>query len=165
MKASSIIVVATFILLALAAAYYLSTYATGDEGARVEFVGPDGTVTTVYVEVADTLREVQDGLMYRTSLDEHKGMLFIFGTDSPKSFWMKNTPLPLDMVFVAGRMAVVDINRNATPNSTDVFTSKESCRYVVEVNGGFCDEHGIREGDRMKIYTEADSPNSDAGVA
>ncbi len=165
MKASSIIVAVSLIVLALAAAYYLSTYATGYEGARIEFVDPDGTVTTVYVEVADTLPEVQDGLMYRTSLDEHKGMLFIFGTDSPKTFWMKNTPLPLDMVFVNGQMAVVDINRNATPNSTDVFTSKESCRYVVEVNGGFCDEHGISEGDRMRICLEANGPNSGAAAA
>ncbi len=152
MKASSIIVLATLIILALAAAYYLSMYATGDEGNRVEFVDSNGTVTTVYVEVADTPQSLQRGLMYRTSLDEYKGMLFIFSSDAPQSFWMKNTPLPLDMVFVNSQMAIVDINHNATPYSLDVFTSKESCKYVVEVNGGFCNEHGIGAGDQMRIF-------------
>lgn len=152
MKASSIIVIATLMILALAAAYYLSMYAKGDEGGRVEFVGSNGTATTVYVEVADTPKAQQKGLMYRTSLDEHKGMLFIFSREVPQSFWMKNTPLPLDMVFVNSSMAVVDINHNATPYSTNVFTSKEQCKYVVEVNGGFCEEHGIGVGDEMRIY-------------
>jgi uncharacterized membrane protein (UPF0127 family) len=165
MKASNIIIIATLIVLALAAAYYLSTYATGDEGNRVEFVGSNGMVTTVYVEVADTPEALRQGLMYRTSLDEHKGMLFIFSRDVPQSFWMENTPLPLDMVFVNSRMAVVDINHNATPYSLDVFTSKESCRYVVEVNGGFCEEHGIGVGDRMKIYLKANGSSSYAGAA
>ncbi len=152
MKASSVIVIATLIILALAAAYYLSLYAMGDEGNRVEFADSNGTVTTVYVEVADTPQSLQRGLMYRTSLDEYKGMLFIFSSDAPQSFWMKNTPLPLDMVFVNSQMAIVDINHNATPYSLDVFTSKESCRYVVEVNGGFCEEHGIGVGDQMRIF-------------
>ncbi len=152
MKASSTIIVATLIILALAAAYYLSMHAAGDDGSRVEFVSPDGMVTTVYVEVADTPQALKNGLMYRTSLGEHDGMLFIFDRDGPQSFWMRNTPLPLDMVFVNGEMEVVDINHNATPYSESVFTSRESCRYVVEVNGGFCEKHGIREGDRMNIY-------------
>jgi hypothetical protein len=160
MKAGSTIVIATLIILALAAAYYLSMYATGDEGNRVEFVDSNGTVATVFVEVADTPQALQKGLMYRTSLDEHKGMLFIFSREVPQSFWMKNTPLPLDMVFVNGQMAVVDINHNATPYSVDVFTSKESCKYVVEVNGGFCLEHGIDAGDRMSIYLKANGPSS-----
>jgi uncharacterized membrane protein (UPF0127 family) len=76
----------------------------------------------------------------------------------PQSFWMENTPLPLDMIFVNGQMAIVDINRNATPYSEDIYTSKESCKYVVEVNGGFCDKHGIREGDRMKVYLKSNGP-------
>ncbi len=151
MKASSIIVIATLIILALAAAYYLSMYVAGDEGNRVEFVDTNGTVTTVYVEVADSPPEQQKGLMYRTSMDEYRGMLFIFNGDSPRSFWMKNTPLPLDMVFVNSGMGIVDINHNATPYCEDVFTSRSGCEYVVEVNGGFCDKHGIDVGDRVKI--------------
>jgi uncharacterized membrane protein (UPF0127 family) len=159
MRASSIIVIATLVILALAAAYYLSMYVSGDQGGRVEFIGPDGTVATVYVEVADTPQALQKGLMYRTSLDEHRGMLFIFSRETPQSFWMKNTPLPLDMVFVNSGKAIVDINHNATPYSTDVFTSKESCKYVVEVNGGFCEEHGICVGDNMNIYLKANGPS------
>lgn len=152
MKASRIIVITAFIILALVAAYYLSMYAIGDEGNRVESTDSNGRVTTVYVEVADTPREQERGLMYRASMDEHKGMLFIFSGDAPRSFWMKNTPLPLDMVFVNSRMDIVDINHNATPNSLNVFTSKEGCKYVVEVNGGFCRGHGIGVGDQIKLY-------------
>ncbi|HTX43836.1 MAG TPA: DUF192 domain-containing protein, partial [Methanocella sp.] len=151
-KASSIVVVAVLVILALAAAYYLSAYVIGDEGDRVEFVNANGTVTTIYVEVADTPQAQQRGLMERASLDEHNGMLFVFSVDGPESFWMENTPLPLDMIFVNHELAIVDINHNATPYSRDVFTSKESCRYVVEVNGGFCDKYGIGVGDRMRIY-------------
>ncbi len=152
MKAGSVIIIVSVVILAVAAAYYLNTDAADDGGSRVEFFGSNGTATTVYVEVADTPQALQRGLMYRTSMDEHDGMLFIFSGDSPRSFWMKNTPLPLDMVFVNGSMAVVDINHNATPYSTDTFTSKDSCRYVVEVNGGFCEEHGIDIGDRVNMF-------------
>ncbi len=159
MKARYIIAIAALAIFALASAcYYFNYYAVGDGGDRVEFTSANGTVTTVYVEVADTPGALQRGLMYRTSLGEHDGMLFVFGRDATQSFWMQNTPLPLDMIFVNSQMAIVDINRNATPYSERVYTSKDICRYVVEVNGGFCDKHGIREGDHIKIYLKSSSP-------
>lgn len=165
-KARNIIIIAVIAVIAVAAAYYyVNVYAAGEEGSRVDFIGSNGTVTTVYVEVADTPWALQQGLMYRTSMDEHKGMLFVFGWDGPQSFWMENTPLPLDMIFINSRLDIVDINHNATPYSTDVFTSRESCRYVVEVNGGFCERHDIGIGDRVRIYVNSSAPTPYAGAA
>ncbi len=152
MKASWIVVAVLLVLAALAAAYYLSTHAkSNEEGTRVDMISSNGTVT-INVDIADTPQEQQQGLMHRASMDEDHGMLFIFNGDTPQSFWMKNTPLPLDMIFVDSGLAIVDINHNAKPNSENVFTSRQPCKYVVEVNGGFCEAHGIAIGDRIKIY-------------
>jgi len=114
--------------------------------------GSNGNASTVYVEIADTPQAEETGLMYRTSLAEDSGMLFVFDGDWQRSFWMKNTPLPLDMVFVNSQFDIVDINHNATPESEAVFTSKAPCKYVVEVNGGYCNAHGITIGDKIRIY-------------
>jgi uncharacterized membrane protein (UPF0127 family) len=165
MKERNLIIAAIAVLALAAAASAAACYYAGidsDGGSRVDFIGSNGAVTSVYVEVADTPAELQQGLMYRTSLGENNGMLFIFGRDGPESFWMENTPLPLDMVFINSGMEIVDINHNATPNSTSAFTSRESCRYVVEVNGGFCERHGIGIGDKTRIYVNTGSPTSSA---
>lgn len=144
--------IAIVILAVLGAVYYLSTHASGnEEGTRIDLIGSNGT-TTVYVEIADTPQEQEKGLMDRTSMDEDRGMLFVFSGDHLRSFWMKNTPLPLDMVFVNSDYTIVDINHNAMPESETVFTSRAACKYVVEVNDGYCDAHGIGIGDRIKIY-------------
>ena len=152
MNNSWIVVIILVIVAVLAAAYYFSTHAASNEqGSRVDFIGANGNTSTVYVEVADTPDKEQRGLMYRTSLDPDRGMLFIFDGDGQRSFWMQNTPLPLDMVFVNSKYEIVDINRNATPYSTTTYTAQLPCKYVVEVNGGYCDAHGIGIGDGIKI--------------
>lgn len=149
MKAGSIILL-LLIMLALASLCYLNMRAA--EGCRVEFVNASGVVTTISVEVADTPQEQKKGLMYRTHMDDDEGMLFIFSEDATRYFWMKDTPIPLDMVFINSDYRIVDINYNAIPNSEGVYTSKAICRYVIEVNGGFCREHWIGVGDQVKIY-------------
>jgi uncharacterized membrane protein (UPF0127 family) len=157
MKARWMIGAAFFIsILALAAAYYFSIHVGGinDKGANissVDFVASNGSVSTVYVEVAGTPAEQKKGLMYMTSMDEDKGMIFVFDGDYPRSFWMMNTMLPLDMVFVNSRLEIVDINHNATPYSETVFTSRAGCKYVIEVNGGYCLGHGVSIGDKIKL--------------
>jgi uncharacterized membrane protein (UPF0127 family) len=155
MKARWIIGAAFFIII-LAAAYFFSMHSGGiDEyGANmssVDFVAGNGSVSTVYVEVARTPEEQEKGLMYRTSMDEDRGMIFVFDGDEPRSFWMENTVLPLDMVFVNGRLEIVDINHNATPYSETVFTSRAGCKYVIEVNGGYCLRHGVNAGDKIEL--------------
>ena len=145
MKKLSIVLL--FVLLSIALIYSLSSRG----GARVEFVNASGRVAAISVEVADTPQEQERGLMHRAHLGDDEGMLFVFRDDATRYFWMKDTPIPLDMVFVNGDGRVVDINYNATPNTEDVYASKEACRYVIEVNGGFCNKHSIRVGDLAKI--------------
>lgn len=116
-----------------------------------DIITASGNRTTVYVETADTPSEWEVGLMNRTSMAADHGMLFIFYDDYPRSFWMKNTLIPLDMIFVSSDMNIVDINANATPEDENIFTSAGSSRYVIEVNGGYCKEHGIEIGDKVEL--------------
>src|SRR5690606_4904811 len=106
----------------------------------------------VQVEVADTNFERQRGLMFRTEMADDWGMLFVFDIVKPMSFWMKNTYLPLDMVFIAEDGEVVGIAENARP--LDIGPRYESgapARYVLEVNGGFLGRNGIRVGHTVRL--------------
>jgi uncharacterized membrane protein (UPF0127 family) len=122
-----------------------------NHASTVEFKGDNNTAVIVQVEVADTDSEQEYGLMNRTSMAPYHGMLFVFNDEETRSFWMKDTLISLDMVFLDSSGLIVDINKNATPLSEIVFTAKSPSKYVVEVNGGFCDLHGIRVGDNTTI--------------
>jgi uncharacterized membrane protein (UPF0127 family) len=104
-------------------------------------------ITQIDTEIADTPAKRTHGLMYRRSLPADAGMLFIFDSSQPLAFWMKNTFISLDMVFVSNAKKIVAIAKNATPLSEALIPSGKSAMYVVEVNAGFCDTHGIRTGD------------------
>lgn len=109
--------------------------------------------TSVIAEIADNPITQARGLMFRSSLPEGQGMLFIFGSDEPRSFWMKNTLIPLDLIFAKSDGTIVDIKENFEPcNDFDCprYVSKPAA-YVLEVNAGFVKEHKIAAGDRMKI--------------
>ena len=116
----------------------------------VTIASRDGSrVTTIDVEIADNDRTRTQGLMGRTILHENRGMLFLFDDNEPRSFWMANTPLPLDILFVDAEFRIVRIHRNTRPFSEESLESGAAARNVVEVNAGFCDRHGISEGDRI----------------
>jgi uncharacterized membrane protein (UPF0127 family) len=111
----------------------------------------DGARHVVAVELARTDRERERGLMYRTSLPEGSGMLFIFQENERRAFWMMNTLIPLDMIFIddGGRVAAVIAEaapRTITPRDPGV-----ASRYVLEVNGGWAARHGVRPGDRVRF--------------
>src|SRR5438105_86278 len=74
------------------------------------------------------------------------GMLFVFPTESPQSFWMKNTPLPLDMVFIGADRRIVGIVVDTKPFSTNPLGVDAASQYVLEVHAGFCAQHGIAKG-------------------
>ena len=121
-----------------------------DRGPVAVIRGPGGAVE-VSLEVAATPAERERGLMYRTSLAEGRGMLFVFDADGNQSFWMKNTLIPLDLLFIARDGTVVGIHANATPLSTaDIAVGKPS-RYVLEVPGGWAARHGISAGARVEF--------------
>jgi len=89
--------------------------------------------------------------MYRRDLPELHGMLFLFPREEPLSFWMKNTPLPLDIIFIDTAHKIVSISQNTTPFSEQPLPSGSPAQFVLEVNGGFCQRHGIAAGDRVDL--------------
>lgn len=99
--------------------------------------------------MADEDSERNQGLMDIRNLPQSKGMLFIFEETQPRSFWMANTPLPLDIIFVNADKEIVRIHHNTQPFSEKNFSSGEPAKYVVETNAGYCVSHDIQEG--MKV--------------
>jgi uncharacterized membrane protein (UPF0127 family) len=103
----------------------------------------------VRVEVARTEPEREKGLMFRTSLPQDGGMLIVFDETENHTFWMRNTLIPLDMIFLGDDRAVVGIVANATPRTETARTVGKPSRYVVEVAGGEAAAHGVAAGTRV----------------
>ena len=101
------------------------------------------------VELATNAAERAVGLMNRKELPEGCGMLFDFHDDQPVQFWMHNTYIPLDMIFIAGDGRVVRVAENAKPMSDDLIPSGRPVRAVLEVIGGTARKFGIAPGDRV----------------
>ena len=102
------------------------------------------------VEVADDPAERAEGLMYRQSLADNAGMLFLYPQPQPVEFWMKNTPLSLDIVFVRADGTIARIAANTTPMSEDRIPSGEPVLAVLEVKAGIMQQLGIVVGDRLR---------------
>jgi uncharacterized protein len=101
------------------------------------------------VELASTPEEQAKGLMYRRQLPEGQGMLFDFHREQPTSFWMKNTYIPLDMIFIRGDGRILRIAENTVPLSETLVPSGGPVRAVLEVNAGTAKKLGIAPGDRV----------------
>ena len=101
------------------------------------------------VELAVTPAERSQGLMFRESLADDHGMLFDFGSAKPVSMWMRNTYIPLDIIFIRANGSISRIARNAQPLSDDVIASGEPVTAVLELRGGLTDERGIDVGDQV----------------
>lgn len=122
---------------------------TGLPHGLVVFESKQGEVA-VDVEVAATDKQREIGLMFRRRLDPGTGMLFIMETERQQVFWMKNTLIPLDMVFVASDRRVVGVVENAEPLTLSPRAVDGASRFVVELPGGFARASGIAAGDRMR---------------
>lgn len=120
---------------------------------------PHGQVA-VPVEVADTPERRMRGLMYRTDLPEDGGMIFLFPQDADQSFWMKNTPLPLDMIFISRERQIVGIVHDTKPFSLEPRGVGRPSRYVLEVHAGFAAKHGLAEGQRVEFRDVPPDPAS-----
>lgn len=112
--------------------------------------------TTIDIEIADDLYKIAQGLMFRDSLAENQGMLFIFADEDYRMFWMKNTSIPLDMIFISAAREIVDIHKFTTPFSEQNYHSDRPARYVVEVNAGFTDKYHIGVDDKI-IWSKTES--------
>ena len=102
------------------------------------------------VEIADDPAERAQGLMFRETLADNAGMLFLYPEPQKVEFWMKNTPLSLDIVFVRQDGTIARIAENTTPFSEDTIPSGEAIIAVLEVKGGLMRELGIAVGDRLR---------------
>jgi uncharacterized protein len=118
---------------------------------RVTIESPSGRSSAVDVEIARTPAEVERGLMYRRELASDAGMIFVFDQESEHVFWMKNTFIPLDMIFIGDGGAVVGVVENAEPQTTTPRTVYRKSRYVLEVNGGWSAAHGVKPGDLARF--------------
>ncbi len=116
----------------------------------LQIVTHDGRVHRFRVEIADTYASRERGLMFRKSLGPDAGMLFDFKTEQPVAFWMKNTLIPLDMVFIDARGTVVNVAANAKPMSEANIPSDGPVLGVLEIRGGRAAEIGVQAGDKVR---------------
>ncbi len=118
---------------------------------RVVIAMRSGKEAAFEVEVADTPAKRELGLMYRRDLPADHGMLFIFPEESVLTFWMKNTPIPLDMIFIGSDLKIVGIVPRAAPFTLSARSVNRPSRYVLELNGGAAQERGIEVGDTVRF--------------
>jgi len=110
-----------------------------------------GIIIQIDIEIADSPDKLSTGLMYRRSLPDSAGMLFVLKESKLSCFWMKNTYIPLDIIFADENMEIITIQKNTTPLSEEPIPSKGYSMYVIEVKAGFCDKHRIKIGDFIKF--------------
>ena len=144
------------LLATIAAACALTACAAADKGRAdplledLEVVTAKGQTHRFEVEIADTDQERALGLMNRESLPRDRGMLFQFEEMGERAFWMRNTYIPLDIIYIAADGKIVSIARNTTPFSEAPIPSNGPANGVLEINGGQAAELGIEPGDTVK---------------
>jgi uncharacterized membrane protein (UPF0127 family) len=109
--------------------------------------GDDKPIVAIDIEIADDEAKREVGMMGRPEMEERQGMLFIFEEEQMASFWMRNTILSLDMIFIDKHGKIVTIHKNTKPFSDDTYSATEMTLLVLEVNAGFTDKYHIKEGD------------------
>jgi uncharacterized membrane protein (UPF0127 family) len=108
------------------------------------------TITDLALEIADDDFTRQTGLMYRDSMDDEQGMLFVFEQVSKQSFYMKNTHIPLDILYLNADSVVTKIYKNAQPGDATFLPSEGPIQFVLELNAGLSDQLDVKMGDRLK---------------
>lgn len=115
--------------------------------AELSILDSNGAVLMDFdIELAESVAEIQYGMMYRKSMERNTGMLFLMGQERPQSFYMKNTFVSLDIIYINDAMEIVSIQKNAKPLDETSLPSTGPASMVLEVIGGLSDEIGIRPG-------------------
>ena len=112
---------------------------------------------SIHAEMATTQEEQRTGLMYREKMEKDRGMLFVFEDEVERNFWMKNTEIPLDIIFISKEQEIVDIKESFEPCSTVICPTYKSIApayYVLEVNAGLTKEKDLKIGDKLRIVME-----------
>lgn len=130
--------------------YAVSTEPEFKHQGNLKFITRKGNeIAIVKVEIADNNEEREQGMMHRKSMNKDEGMLFVFPDEKRRSFWMKNTHIALDIIFINAKKEIVYIAENCQPYSTQSIPSYEYAMFVVEVNAGYCSQHGIKVGNSI----------------
>jgi len=109
----------------------------------------DKLISKIDIEAALTPDQEQQGLMFRRSMADTLGMLFVFDVEEQQSFWMKNTYIPLDIIYVSAKKEIVSIAADCKTLSEESIPSQGPAKYVVEVNGGYAAKQGLKKGDKI----------------
>lgn len=110
----------------------------------------ESKLATIDIEVAQTPEAIRQGLMFRRSMEDDQGMLFLMDSLEPQSFWMANTYISLDIIYLDDQKRIVSIAENTTPQSREPIPSGAPAQYVLEVNAGFARAKGLKVGDLME---------------
>lgn len=121
------------------------------DGELQLFAADSTLVKKLDIEIADNEYKIQTGLMYRTSMQENRAMLFIFDKEEPRYFYMKNTNIPLDIIYLDAEKKIVSIKPDAEPLNDTSIPSDLPAQYVLEVNAGLAEEWGLKTGDYMSF--------------
>lgn len=136
-----------------------STYKFKKQGELSFISKGDKLISTIDIEIAENENTRALGLMNRSKMEEKQGMLFIFMFEEMQSFWMKNTILPLDILYLNTKKEIIKIHKNAVPFQEEPgYDSEKPAMYVVEVNAGYCEKYKIKEGDKI-IFSRFKSDN------
>lgn len=114
-------------------------------------VKTDSTKVALDIEIADTDFDIQTGLMYRNSMKNNQGMLFVFEDETERYFYMKNTKIPLDLIFIDTNKNIVSFQKNAKPFDESSLPSNVPAKYVLEINAGLVDTWQISVGDNLNF--------------
>ena len=126
--------------------FVISFYSFSNEKIEISIYNKN---ITFNVEVAKTIEERRTGLMYRKKLLNNEGMLFIFPREKIIQLWMKNTYIPLDVIFISENKVIVDIKKNMEKLSETIVKSKVKSRYALEFNAGLINKLDIKIGDKV----------------
>lgn len=118
---------------------------------RVSFANANAEAPGVTVEVVQSANAIKQGLMFRKELPADHGMLFLMKREKDWSFWMKDTLIPLDMIFITRELTVAGIVDRATPGSNDFRRVGVPSLYVLEVNGGWAERNGVPIGAKVRF--------------
>ena len=157
------VVAAVIIILGLALTAVTTTIRQQQEASKKEAVQKRNVKVVrivsvgskeVEAELASTPQERKMGLMYRTVLEEGKGMLFTFGTAYQYPFWMKNMKIAIDMIWIGENMTVIDMDQNVPPceqENCELYTPSSPAKYVLEVPAGWAQRNGIQTGSTVEF--------------
>lgn len=111
----------------------------------------DSTKVHFDIEIADTDYDTQTGLMYRNTMANKQAMLFVFEDESERFFYMKNTKIPLDLIYISAEKKIVSFQKNASPMDESSLPSNAPAKYVLEINAGLVDSFGFVVGDLVSF--------------